>query len=54
MEKIHFHFFQFIHISVKPFSGHYRDLKTVPVIESHPLHRGSRVSACQGIGTGKR
>ena len=32
---------------MKPLSGHLRNLKIVPVIESCPLHRGSRVLKCQ-------
>ena len=52
MEKIHIHFFQFLFFNlfifaVKPLSGYHRNLKTVPVIESCPLHRGSRVLRCQ-------
>ena len=59
MEKIHIHFFQFLFFNlfiftVKHLGGHHRDLKTVLVIESCPLHRGYRVSGCQGIGIGRR
>ena len=59
MEEIHTHFFKFLFLNlfiftVKLLSGHHRDLKTVPVIESCPLHGGSWVLRCHGIGIGRR